>query len=379
MPEPKSFFRSLPKLLATILGSLAAIATILGVLYQIGVIGNKNTQESKKEVGIEIKGGEIHAGRDVIGIQKIELSDEQLARALVIMQKNLPVVQNEELTAKIKAQQAEIGVKDAKIADARVAAGNKALELGKERMEDREFEKAVKEFDEALSYILEGSEAAGDVYINIASAYAYQYKWDDALEAYKQAGEIGKKLDKKQLLALAYSGTGTIYYSISKYDKALEYYNEALNIRREVRDKQGEGVTLNNIAATYHSWGKYDKALEYLEKALAIHRDVGNRREEGVTLNSIGLIYKAWDKYDQALEYCEKAIAMRREVGDRRGEGVTLFNMAAIYEKQGRTQEAVDNLEEVVRIVEVTKNPNLPKLKAYLERLKATLKKHDSQ
>ncbi len=387
-----------------------------------------------QEVGIEIKGGEIHAGRDVIGIQKvdksvyietetetakIELSDEQLAKAIEIIQKNLQTVNTEELTAKIKALEEEIGTEKAKNAEALVVAANKALELGKKNVEDRVFEKAVNEFNEALSYLPKLSEAAGDVYINLAAAYAYLYQWDMALDAYTKAEKIGKELNKKPLLALAYGGTGTIYHSISKYDQAIEYYKQSLDIRREVGDRRGEGITLNNISSIYKAWGKYGQALEYYkqslgifrdvkdkksegvtlnnigsiydswgkygqateyyEKSLAIKREVGDRRGEGITLNNIGEIYRAWGKYGQAIEYYKQDLAITREVGDRRGEGVTLFNIATIYEKQGRIQEAVDNLEEVVKIDEVTKNPNLAQDRAYLERLKGTLKKQHSQ
>ncbi|MHC4198125.1 MAG: tetratricopeptide repeat protein [Planctomycetota bacterium] len=346
MSKPKSFFRSLPKLLATILGSLAAIGGIVGTLYTTGVIGPGKVPEDKKEVGIEIKGGEIHAGRDVIGIQKIGtativLTDEQFAKVVEILQNNLQTVPNEKTIAKIEdlRVEEEIGTKDAEKAEALVAAGNKSLELGKKHLEDREFKHATREFRDALKYLPASSEAAGDVYINLASAYAYQYKWDDALEAYKQAEQIGKELDNKQLLALAYGGTGTIYYSVSKNDKALEYYEKALAITRELGDRQGEGVTLHNIGSIYDTLGKHNKALEYFEHALAI----------------------------------------RREVGDKPGEGITIWYIATIFEKQGRTQGAVDNLEEVVRIDKATNNPDMAQDIAYLVRLKRTLKKHDSQ
>ena len=314
-----------------------------------------------QEVGIKVKGGgEIHAGRDVIGIQKVdnsvtigtakvELSDEQFERWLEL-QKNLQTVNTEELTAKIKPLEEEIGTKDAEKAEALVVAGNKALELGKERQEDREFERAVREFKDALKYLPQSSEAAGDVYINLASAYAYLYKWDEALDAYKKAEEIGKELNRKPLLALAYGGMGTINHNISRYDKAIGYYKQSLAITREVGDRQSEGVILNNIGEIYRAWGKYDQAIGYHKQSLDIRKEVGDRQGEGAALNNIGGIYQDWGKYDQALEYYEQSLDIRKEVGDRQGEGVVLNNIGLIYRVWGRYDKAIGYFEQSLDI-----------------------------
>jgi tetratricopeptide (TPR) repeat protein len=302
----------------------------------------------------------------------------KVAGNLTIILNTLPQVKDNELRDKIESEKG-LAPEKAEKAEALALSGNKALKRGKKYLENKEFERAARKFKEALRYLPKSSEAAGDVYINLASAYAYLYQWDMALDAYTKAEKIGKELNRKPLLALAYGGTGTIYHSISKYDQAIEHFEKSLEINREVGNRRGEGVTLNNIGSIYKAWGKYDQAIEYYKQSLAIFRDVKDKKSEGVTLNNIGMIYDSWGKYDQAIEYYKQSLEITREVGDRQGEGVTLFNIAKIYEKQGRIQEAVDNLEEVVRIDEATKNPRLTQDRAYLEKLKDTLRKQASQ
>jgi tetratricopeptide (TPR) repeat protein len=271
MSESKSFFHFLPKSPFNVLIGLAAIAGIVVAVYTIWWIYADKVPEQQ-----------LHELREIS--KKLD---------------NLPKRDTEEMTAKIKALEEEIGAANAEKAGVLVAAGNKSLELGMKHMEDKEFKKAEREFRDALKFLPASSEAAGYVHISIASACAYQYKWEDALEAYRQVEEMSKRPNKYVLMGLAYSGTGTIYHSISKNDKALVYY--------------------------------------------------------------------------------EKALEIFKEVGDMKSEGGILFNIATIYEKQGMTQEAVDNLEDVVRIDEAIKNPDMAQHMAYLKRLKRTLKKHNSQ
>lgn len=116
--------------------------------------------------------------------------------------------------------------------------------------------------DEALQYLM----MAQDIYKNTAvenfnsisaytipgNIYMKQGKYDQALECYQQAYEIGKRMlgEQNPYSAMFCSLVGDAFSKLGKKKEALEHYRQALDIFEHAPDKDGYEENINSIKET---------------------------------------------------------------------------------------------------------------------------------
>ena len=182
----------------------------------------------------------------------------------------------------------------------------------------------------------------------------YQHK--EAIDKFKLALEIDRKLGRLKNVALELYSIGEIYYNLSQYDSALLYCDSALVIAREIKDRQTEGATLRLIGAAYEGFCQYDKALAYCDTALFIAREIKHKKIEGRTLTTIGIIYAAISDYDNALVYYDSALTISRDAKDGKGEANTLNSIGAAYDAIGEYDRALNYYRSALDINKRLKN-----------------------
>ena len=120
-------------------------------------------------------------------------------------------------------------------------------------------------------------------------AYIYQTKikdYEKAIELYKRAYKLDKRIDSAVNIAYVYSN------KLQNYNSAIEWY--------KIGVEMGDSDAIFNLANTYNlKLNDYENAIVYYKKAI----DKGDRDAPV----SLALLYKKLHQYDDAIFYYKKA------------------------------------------------------------------------
>jgi tetratricopeptide (TPR) repeat protein len=117
---------------------------------------------------------------------------------------------------------------------------------------------------------------------------------------------------------------GSAYFSLSEFNRAIEFYRQALEISRKIADRNGEANSLMNLGSAYYSLGQYQQAINFYQQSLEIFREIGDRNGEANSLDNLGNAYYSLGHYQQAIQFHQRSLEIFREIGDHNGEGSSL-------------------------------------------------------
>ena len=171
-----------------------------------------------------------------------------------------------------------------------------------------------------------------------------------AIEAYQQAIDRYRSINKKSALASTLRGFSIFLYEISQYKKAINFLQQSLEISREIGDRHSEVASLCNLGNAYEALGEYQQAINFLQQSLEISREIGDRHSETASLGNLGSVYEALGEYQQAINFQQQSLEIDREIGDRHGEAVSLCNLGIVYKALGEYQQAINFLQQSLEI-----------------------------
>jgi tetratricopeptide (TPR) repeat protein len=171
-----------------------------------------------------------------------------------------------------------------------------------------------------------------------------------AIDAYHQAIDRYRSINKKSALANTLNKFGNFLDSISRYKEAIDFHQQSLEIQRAIGDRQGEAASLNNLGIAYDSLGEYQRAIDFHQQSLVIDRELGNRQGEAASLNNLGIAYNSLGEYQRAIDFQQQSLEIRREIGDRHSEAASLGNLGNDYDSLGEYQRAIDFHQQSLEI-----------------------------
>ncbi len=176
---------------------------------------------------------------------------------------------------------------------------------------------------------------------NAGLTYIYVWEFARAIPYFERAfaihdrlGEMTRKGQVMQNLALAQDGLGRFSQSRKTYLQVLDWLDASENPKLYAD-------TLNNLALSEYRLGHVDEALRQYSKALEIHTRIQVPREQARSLHGIGATYYAVGKNAEARSYFERALALRQPDLDPVGRIVTLRAVADIERDAGSAALAV--------------------------------------
>jgi len=358
----------------TIWISLAALATVVGVLYTIfrrknsGMINTVNigftpeqheaslrhqenrlrkeirnaveTEEREKRTQLEI---ELSSVTDrFLNLQK-SFGEEQKRRETVLAA--LDELKGEQPSAQIdRAKQQLIAgnpVAAEKLFDSIIEIGSPLLALAYyqsgQLAEGRvDYFKAMKQYRKAVNL-----EPDNPDYLFAAGALARTLGlYSESLPWLLKLVSNARSKESAKLLATAQHELAYLYSTTANYDKAEPLYQRALE-NFEIafgNDHSSVAVTLNNLAELYRFQRHYKKAEMLYQRALKISEKVlgMNHTEVGVNLNNLAELYRENELYKlakplylRALEICGQALGK-----DHPKVATILNNLALLYVSQ---------------------------------------------
>ena len=206
--------------------------------------------------------------------------------------------------------------------------GSRHDNKGMNAYESGDYDTAVNEFKEAISY--DGSNA--DYYIHLGMAYVEQKSYDEALGYFNQAEGCAENDDQKALLN---RGRGIACLYQGDYQTAIKWFGDALNISSQSNDIRID--TLYYKAEAEQKSGDYQAAVQSYGQIIDLKDDAGTRMLRGMAYMQLQDCASAEKDLYAAIKQSRKSYAVYR----------TLYSA---LEAQGKDDEAKQVLNDALQL-----------------------------
>lgn len=206
--------------------------------------------------------------------------------------------------------------------------GSRHDNKGMNSYESGDYDTAVNEFKEAISY--DGSNA--DYYIHLGMAYVEQKSYDEALGYFNQAEGCAENDDQKALLN---RGRGIACLYQGDYQTAIKWFGDALNISSQSNDIRID--TLYYKAEAEQKSGDYQAAVQSYGQIIDLKDDAGTRMLRGMAYMQLQDYASAEKDLYAAIKQSRKSYAVCR----------TLYSA---LEAQGKDDEAKQVLNDALQL-----------------------------
>ncbi|NTW57520.1 MAG: tetratricopeptide repeat protein [Chlorobiaceae bacterium] len=148
--------------------------------------------------------------------------------------------------------------------------------------------------EELYTSVLRLQPANFDAIFLLATAYAQQNRFEEALGMFERAHKLKPRHPE------TLNNRGNVLLELRRYEEALASYEQSLTIR------PGDIETFTNRGVALQKLNRFEEALSSFDNALAIRRDHAEAwNNRGVTLQEL-------ERYDEALSSIDRAIAIRK-------------------------------------------------------------------
>lgn len=151
------------------------------------------------------------------------------------------------------------------------------------------------------------------------------------------------------LLMNAYTYSGRSNVILGNKAAAMNSYKAAVDIAKRLGDKPQLGRLYNNLFAIYYSSREFESASGLLDMSLGLCKESGDSAGMRNIYNNKGLVALEQADYEAAFGYMRRALDYAPK-HDMQAVAPIYTNMAEAYFRQGRYHEAERMLAEAVRI-----------------------------
>lgn len=151
------------------------------------------------------------------------------------------------------------------------------------------------------------------------------------------------------LLMNAYTYSGRSNVILGNKAAAMNSYKAAVDIAKRLGDKPQLGRLYNNLFAIYYSSREFESASGLLDMSLELCKESGDSAGMRNIYNNKGLVALEQADYEAAFGYMRRALDYAPK-HDMQAVAPIYTNMAEAYFRQGRYHEADRMLAEAVRI-----------------------------
>ena len=206
--------------------------------------------------------------------------------------------------------------------------GSRHDNKGMNAYESGDYDTAVNEFKEAISY--DGSNA--DYYIHLGMAYVEQKSYDEALGYFNQAEGCAENDDQKALLN---RGRGIACLYQGDYQTAIKWFGDALNISSQSNDIRID--TLYYKAEAEQKSGDYQAAVQSYGQIIDLKDDAGTRMLRGMA-------------YMQLQDYASAEKDLYAAIKQSRKSYTVYRTLYSALEAQGKDDEAKQVLNDALQL-----------------------------
>lgn len=301
---------------------------------------------------------------------------------------------------KIRSKRKQLGMTLKDLAGDRVTAGQLSfVELGKSNPSPELLSYIAKRLGVSVDYLLETEESQARsrclFNIRLCRAYAYDKKYEDAIELLDKSRNIASKYNLTDLIGNIEFNRGCIALKTNEYSKAAEYLLRSNNFFLECHDYKNAVNSYILLGDTLLMNCAYGLALGYFreaelissnnnffddsglkmkigfyicicliklgrtkesEKYLLVVEDFLNKADDKIEsareLMSISSAYKESKDYDRALYYSERAADLFKEIEEEHHRIKIEMNIGMIYYEKGDVEKSNKYLLQCIKNLE---------------------------
>jgi tetratricopeptide (TPR) repeat protein len=131
---------------------------------------------------------------------------------------------------------------------------------------------------------------------------------------------------------IVYNNLGVAYDKLGRYQNAIEAYKQAIRIKPDFAQAN------SNLGVTYGKLGRYQDEIESCKQAIRIKPDFAEAH------NNLGFAYGSLNRYQDEIESCKQAIRIKPDYAE------AYYNLGFAYANLGRYQDAVGAYKQAIRI-----------------------------
>ena len=171
---------------------------------------------------------------------------------------------------------------------------------------------------------------------------------DQAIEYYKQAGDLYQQNSNQRGEARMLNKLGEVYRDFGESIRARQYYEKAYTLYRAVDDTRGMIEACNGGGDAYLLEGNIAVARQVLEEALRRSWDIGEESWTAESLNNRGRVCDLENRLEDALKDYQQALEMFQRIQNKRKEGWVLMNLGIVYQKQQKKGDARTHFQKAL-------------------------------
>jgi CHAT domain-containing protein/Tfp pilus assembly protein PilF len=150
----------------------------------------------------------------------------------------------------------------------------------------------------------------------------------EALRLAETAVLIGRKLRRKEDIALATRAKANALYACGDNRAAVEHHEQAIEMYEALGNLKEAARTLSSSIQPLILLGEYDRAFKSSEKARETFIRIGETRRIANLDNNVGNIFHRQDRFEEAMLHYESAYKTLSQYEDWERAAITLHNMA---------------------------------------------------
>ena len=171
-------------------------------------------------------------------------------------------------------------------------------------------QRALMNYDKALSYHQEAKQLAKDKVTTVAQTLVYigkvyrEQEMDSiALATFQESLRIQEDQNKDQILFSSLIELGLVYEQLGDYEKAFFYFNKALMQEEERGNTKAVTTILNTQAASYAKQMQAHASIGESEKALRLAEENKDYGAAAEACRNLATCYKALKRFEQSLKF----------------------------------------------------------------------------
>jgi CHAT domain-containing protein len=151
---------------------------------------------------------------------------------------------------------------------------------------------------------------------------------DDAERDFLEAIRFSEETQQPGFKAAALTNLGYLRMQHSHFGQAVESFKPAITLARKLGIKTLLEKDLGNLGWCYYNLGELDSALLSLKEGEQVAGQINLKDDQRLWLTDIGLVYSALEKYGEAENYHLRALSMARQSNNAEAIAMCLHNLA---------------------------------------------------
>ena len=222
-------------------------------------------------------------------------------------------------------------------------------------------DKAIEAFKNAIKIAkkLGNKHQIFNALFQLGNAYVMQGFYDEALRYTQEAYKLIEE-DKNFIVfeSMVLQALGEIHSNLGDNKKAIDIYNKALSLIKQKKEgKFSEGSILMALAKIKRKIGLISESLNFYQIALKIMQNLNEKHIESSILLEISANYDYLGEIKKAIEYAQKSREIYISLGYKLGIGTTSYNIGGMLLQYGDEESALKNLLRSLKIFREINNP----------------------